>query len=163
KKIIIIEAAPEDNIPFSRETFNNTLANGIEIEFVTGNEILRRGIPYNSRSFVISSRYHINLIYSMLNVSGIAVYQNEYYRNKHKSVTEMGGAWSILNHDKLSEALDHWLPLDSENYTSPNNMINKAKEKKELFNKIIANAQNKDKKSISLESALAVINKFITK
>lgn len=163
KKIIIIEAAPEDNIPFSRETFNNTLANGIEIEFVTGNEILRRGIPYNSRSFVISSRYHINLIYSMLNVSGIAVYQNEYYRNKHKSVTEMGGAWSILNHNKLSEALDHWLPLDSENYTSPNNMINKAKEKKELFNKIIANAQNKDKKSISLESALAVINKFITK
>ena len=31
KKIIIIEAAPEDNIPFSREVFNSALANGIEV------------------------------------------------------------------------------------------------------------------------------------
>lgn len=163
KKIIIIEAAPEDNIPFSRDIFNNALANGIDIEFITGHEVLINGVPFNPNSFVISSRYHVNLIYSMLKVSGIAVYQNEYYRNKHKSVTDMGGEWSILSHEKLSEALDYWLPLYLEKSTSSNDMKAMACEKKHLFSKIIANTQTKDKKMISLEGALAIINKFISK
>ncbi|MCW9397725.1 polysaccharide pyruvyl transferase family protein [Klebsiella quasipneumoniae] len=163
KKIIIIEAAPEDNIPFSREVFNSALANGIDIEFVTGHEILRCGIPFNSKSFVISSRYHVNLIYSMLKVNGIAVYQNEYYRNKHQSITDMGGKWSILSHDKLSEALDYWLPLNLEKKPSSSTMKKMAYDKKDLFSKIIANTQTKDKNSISLESALAIVNEFISK
>lgn len=163
KKIIIIEAAPEDNIPFSRNIFNNALSSGIDIEFLTGHEILKSGLPFSLNSFVISSRYHVNLLYSMLNVSGIAVYQNEYYRNKHQSVTDMGGEWSILSHEKLSKALDHWLPLDLEKSTSSKKMTALACEKKNLFCNIVANAPTKDKKSISLEGALAIINNFITK
>lgn len=161
KKIIIIEAAPEDNIPFPRDIFNHALKKGIEINFLTNRDMIKHGLPYNHKSFVISSRYHINLLYSMLGVEGVAVYQNDYYKNKHQSIIDMGGEWELISHEQLSNALNYWLPMPD--CKKGPNMKLMADMKKELFSQIIANAPSKKEYFMSLESALALINKYITK
>ncbi len=163
RKIIIIEAAPEDNIPFSRDTFNDALKKGIEIDFLSNRDMIKNGLPYNENCFVISSRYHVNLLYSMLGVQGVAVYQNEYYRNKHQSIIDMGGEWELISHEKLIDFFNDWLSMPSCKRDSSVNMKLMADSKKELFSQIIANTPSKNEYPVSLEGALALINKYVTK
>lgn len=161
KKIIIIEAAPEDNIAFSRHIFNLALNIGIEIIFLSNSDIITNGLPYNKRNFVVSSRYHINLLYSILDIDGLAVYQNDYYRNKHESIIDMGGCWDLVSHEQLENSLNYWITTPKTKKSA--NMKPMADAKKNLFSKIIANAPSKTESSFSVESALALVNEYIAK
>lgn len=50
KKIIIIEAAPEDNVAISRDSYNHALNYGLEIEFCSGSELIKNGLPVNKKN-----------------------------------------------------------------------------------------------------------------
>lgn len=162
KNIIIIEAAPEDNIPFPRETYISTISRGIKIDFISGDELISKGIPYHENNIVLSSRYHINLLYSMLGVKGVAVYENDYYKNKHHSIIDMGGSWEILNYKQMSEYIKKGLFFRGKKVDSFEKLGSFSKAKKELFSKIISDHQVTRPKA-SKELALKIINEYIGK
>ncbi|RYJ17464.1 hypothetical protein C5Y41_09585 [Rahnella variigena] len=163
KKIIIIEAAPEDNIAIPRELYNHALNYGLEIEFCSGSELIKNGLPLNKKSFVVSSRYHINLLYSMLGIAGIAVYGNDYYKNKHESIIDMGGGWEVINQENIKNALYSWLSFNDYEDMDKSKMESIASAKKSLFSNIIDNTPTMSTKNMSLEGALAIVNEYIVK
>lgn len=163
KNIIIIEAAPEDNVEIPRELYNKALEKGIKINFYSGEDLVKKGIPYHKESFVISTRYHINLLYSMLSLDGIAVYENDYYKNKHLSINEMGGRWKVVSHEQLIDFLKNDLYSTSNRDQDNNGMKTLASAKEKLFTKIISQNLDFPKKSASLDLALSIVNKYIGK
>lgn len=162
--IIIIEAAPEDTVLFRRSYLNKIKDLSINIEFLNAEHLIKSGIPYNINSKIISSRYHIHLIYAMLDVKGIALYENSYYQNKHMSVINMGGNWPLidkntfLKENNIQDIFEKQQPSNLEKFEKLST------HKKNIFQNILINIKkNKpiSKKEDTIKQALNIINTYI--
>lgn len=162
--IIIIEAAPEDVVSFSRSYITKAKNLSINIVFLNAEHLIRSGMPYHINSKVISSRYHLHLIYSMLNIKGIALYENSYYHNKHLSVIGMGSNWPLMEKDQFLKE-KHIQNLFDEQQPSDIEKLKKlSDQKKSVFQNILKNIkQNKktNKKDAHIKQALNIINTYI--
>lgn len=159
-EIIVIEAAPEDTVPFSRENLKNASELDFHISFITGNELIKSGIPYHPNSKVISSRYHINLLYSMLGLEGVAIVENDYYDNKHNSIVSIGGKWPIFNKNDFFSKIN-LVDIFSGHYVADfNTLLKYQREKKALFGKI-SNINAKTHKKIATEVAISIVCDYI--
>lgn len=99
----------------------------------------------------------------MLGVAGVAVYGNDYYKNKHESIISMGGGWKIINQANIQDALYSWLAFHDYEDIEQSKMEYMASAKKGLFSNIIDNTPTMNAKNMSLEGALAIVNEYIVK
>lgn len=97
--IFLLEAAPEDIHVLDRDIFNRVNRYAMHVRFISTRSLIENGLPYHPESLVLTSRYHIHFFYSMMNVKGVALYENDYYRNKHFSVRDMGSLWPVMKAD----------------------------------------------------------------
>ncbi|WP_426508060.1 polysaccharide pyruvyl transferase family protein [Serratia proteamaculans] len=158
--IIVIEAAPEDNVKFSRGNLQNATELAFDIKFITGNELIENGIPYHPNSKVISSRYHINLLYTMLGLEGVAIIDNDYYENKHNSIVSVGGKWPIFNKEDFLSKININALFNGDYIADFDTLMKFHKEKKVLFERIKTLHSGKHKK-IATEVAISIVNDYL--
>ncbi|GAK25306.1 hypothetical protein [Serratia liquefaciens] len=159
-EIIIVEAAPEDNVKFSRENLKNASELAFDITFITGNALIENGIPYHPKSKVISSRYHVNLLYTMLGLEGVAIIDNEYYNNKHNSIVSVGGRWPIFNKEEFLNRINIKSLFNGDYIADFDTLMKYHKEKKKLFERI-KKSHSEEHEIIATEVAISIINDYI--
>ncbi|CAI9122287.1 polysaccharide pyruvyl transferase family protein [Brytella acorum] len=102
KNIKFLSAMKNDSFNLSKEMELIIKKIGMTFSHKNENQLLHEGIPFHPDSFFITTRYHIHLIASFSGARGISIYSNNYYKNKHKSVNDMGSLWEVVDLPILS-------------------------------------------------------------
>lgn len=113
----------------------------IRIREIDQSKLIKKGIPYNKDSFLITTRYHVHMIGCFSGMRGVALYESGYYKNKHDSVKFTGSLWPIIESSNITPAFiceQTNIALKLEIPYDKNLLENWRQKKREMENKVMS-------------------------